>query len=102
MDQLQFGQLLMGKRRKLKRLAASLSGDAELVGAAIRCTLCEAWHRRSRIDSELELDGFLSGDLCDKIRSGPGECGSRWPVCTRFGLETGDPPAPPKADPAQD
>lgn len=83
-DPLQFGQLLMGKRSTLKRLAQSLTSDAELAGAAIRCTLCEAWHQRSLIDNERGLDRLLTTDLREKIRSGPGECGVRWPRCTRF------------------
>lgn len=91
LDPLEFGQLLMSKRRGLVLLAGSLSSDAELAGAAVRCTLCEAWRRRAQIQSERELDGLLAIDLPVKINFGLEECGANWPPCARFrGLETID------------
>ena len=89
-DPLQFGQLLLGKRARLKRFGSALSADADLVDRAICCALCEGWHSRSQIENERELDRLLSVDLQEKIRSGPGPCGSRWPVCARFSESSGD------------
>jgi hypothetical protein len=82
-EHLEFGQLLMSKRGPLTALAASLTGDAEQAGVAVRCTLCEAWWVRSQIVSEAELDSHLFAVLRERISSDLRRCRQRALTCPR-------------------
>ena len=83
LEPLAFGLQLMRRRARLMTLASELTDDPEWAGAAVRCTLCEAWWSRADLGEASDLDAALAADLRGKIASDARGCGARAPLCAR-------------------
>lgn len=82
-DFLEYGLSLMRKRQQLEALASWFTNDADRAGAAVRCTLCEAWWSRRLRDDDANLDLLLLADLRDKVASPLRGCEPRAMLCAR-------------------
>jgi hypothetical protein len=70
MEPLEFGDLLMRRRRRLEALGSWLVGDDHHVGRAVRQTLADTWRARTSLVTEIELDAFLIAHFRAALRAG--------------------------------